>query len=79
MFYLAAATLASRTGGVLEPSIVTQSHVAGVATGMQGDKRKASVMLLVIPVRGAASSHFKKKCANVARPGMLLSHYDCFI
>lgn len=40
MFYLAAATLASGISGASKPSVVTRSHAASVATGMQVDKKK---------------------------------------
>lgn len=40
MYYSAATTLASRIGGVLKPSIVTRSSVAGVATRDVGRPKK---------------------------------------
>lgn len=61
MFYLAAATLASRTGGAQKPSVVTRLRVAiGVNTG--GVNALHS---------GVFSSCLKRKRTDVAKPGAL--------
>lgn len=75
MFYLAAATQASGTGGEPKPLVITRSRVVSVTAG-DAERPKKSVRGAgtdEVPIGGreATSSHFKRKSTNVVAPSML--------
>lgn len=60
---------------------MTRSCTAGVAAGIQLDKRKVFVVLLLMrsPMGGGegdTSSRFKRKHVNMARPNMLSLQHE---
>lgn len=72
IFYLVIA-LASGTGCIPKPSVVTRSRAAGVATG-DTIRQKKSIRGAVtdeVPIGVTTTSHFKRKSVNMARLGML--------
>lgn len=55
IFYLNIATLASRTGGVPNPSIVTHSRVASAAASDIPKFRKVATIFYTVPTEGGIS------------------------